>query len=405
MPEGNGGMRPHFMYLTIAGECAIIPAMKLIAQVKLQPNTEQAAALQETIQRANAACNYISDVAWKSKTFNQFRLHKLVYRDVRNRFGLTAQVAVRCISKVADAYKLDKKRKRTFKPLGAITYDDRILRWYIDKGVVSIWTVNGRMRIPFVCGDRQREMLKYRKGESDLIIFRDQFYLSATCEIEEPIPTEGNGVLGLDMGIANLAVDSDGNVYSGEAVNKARRRYRHMRSRYQSVNTKSAKRHLKRLSGKEKRFAKNVNHVISKQVVKLAKDTCRDIAIEDLSGIRDRVTVRHGEQRATLHGWSFFQLRSFLAYKSRLAGVNLILVDPRNTSSTCPACGNVDKRNRPNQSTFKCVVCGYSGLADHIAARNIASRAAVNPPMVSDVGAHLSPVGESPTAPGTSRPL
>jgi len=377
--------------------------MKLIAQVKLQPNTEQATALKDTIQRANAACNYISDVAWKSKTFNQFRLHRLVYREVRNRFGLTAQVAIRCISKVADAYKLDKKRKRTFKPLGAITYDDRILRWYIDKSVVSIWTVNGRMRIPFVCGDRQRAMLKHRRGESDLIIFRDQFYISATCEIEEPIPTEGNGVLGLDLGIVNIAVDSDGNVYSSESLNRVRRRYRRLRAKYQSVNTKSAKRHLKKLSGKEKRFARNVNHTISKQVVKLAKDTCRDIAIEDLSGIRDRITVRHGEQRATLHSWSFFQLRSFLAYKSRLAGVRLILVDPHNTSRTCPACGSIDQRNRPNQSTFRCVVCGYSGLADHIAARNIASRAAVNPPMVSDIGD--SPTGGSAMAPGTSRRL
>ena len=101
------------------------------------------------------------------------------------------------------------------------------------------------------------------------------------------------------------------------------------------------------------------------------------IALEKLKGIRQRVTVRRS-QRDNLHSWSFFQLKSFIAYKARLAGVPLIQVDPRNTSRTCPVYGCVDKRNRPNQSTFLCVSCEFSGLADHIAAINIGSRAAVN---------------------------
>ena len=245
------------------------------------------------------------------------------------------------------------------------------------------------MRIPFVCGDPQRELLKTRQGESDLILFRDQLFLSATCEMDEPIPTEGQEVLGLDLGIVNIAVDSDGKVYSGKTINPVRYRHRRLRAKVQSKATtdthpqvrKAAKRLLKKLSGKEARFGRHTNHVISKQVVKTAKDTRRDLALEDLGGIRDRVTVRRS-QRATLHGWSFYQLRSFLEYKSKLAGVHLIAVDPRNTSRTCPSCGCVDKRNRPNQSTVKCIQCGYSGLADYIASENI-RRVAVSRPYLS----------------------
>jgi putative transposase len=358
--------------------------MKLIAQLKLKTTPEQAAALRKTLEQANAACNYISKLAWETKTFNQYRLHKLVYHDVRAKFDLTAQVVVRCIARVADAYKLDHEKKRTFKPLSAIPYDDRILRWYVDQDEVSIWTLSGRRRIPFVCGDRQRELLKTRQGESDLILFHNQFYLSATCEVDEPIPTEGKDVLGLDLGVVNIAVDSDGHVYSGQTINQVRYRHRRLRAKLQSKSAqdpnrkvkRAAKRLLKKLSGKEARFARQINHTISKQVVKLAQDTARDIALEDLSGIRERITVRR-DQRATLHSWSFYQLRSFLAYKSKLAGVKLVVVDPRNTSRTCPACGCISKQNRPTQRSFKCVACGFSGFADHVASENI-RRLAVN---------------------------
>jgi putative transposase len=84
-----------------------------------------------------------------------------------------------------------------------------------------------------------------------------------------------------------------------------------------------------------------------------------------------------------LHSWSFYQLKSFIAYKAQRAGVPLFEVDPRNTSRTCPACGCVDKRNRKTQSSFLCIVCGFAGLADYIASVNIGRRAQVNAPNVS----------------------
>jgi len=356
--------------------------VKLIAQVKLLPTPKQADALRRTLEAANAASQYASDYAWETKTFRQYDLHHALYYSLKERFGLSAQVVVRLLAKVADAYKLDREHKRTFKPTGAIAYDDRILRWYVDQSEVSIWTVDGRQRIPFVCGERQRILLQSRQGESDLITFRDNFYLSATCEAADPDPIDVAGVLGVDLGIVNIAVDSDGEVHSSSQVNNVRYRHRRLRRKLQKKGTKAARRRLRQLSGKESRFAKWVNHNVSKCIVAKAVDTKRAIAIEELGGIRQRVTVRK-PQRATLHSWSFCQLRAFVTYKAKRVGIPVIAVDPRNTSRQCPACGYTDKRNRPNQATFLCVSCGFSGLADTIAAGNISRRAAVNPPNVS----------------------
>jgi IS605 OrfB family transposase len=361
----------------------ILKDVKLTAQIKLMPDRSQAEALLSTLRVANDACNFVSQAAWKVKTFRQFDLHHLCYRDVRSRFNLSAQVAVRVISKVADSYKLDRKTERKFKSTGSIAYDDRIMSWRIPKSRVSIWTTFGRIRIPFVCGDRQRNLLLSRKGETDLIYRKGTFYLSATCEADAPLKTDTTCVLGIDLGIKNIAVDSDGTIHSSGKVNSVRHRHRRLRTKLQEKGTRSAKRKLKKLSGKESRFARDVNHCISKVIVAKAKDTKRAVALEDLTGIRMRVTVPR-LRRATLSSWSFSQLRSFISYKSEREGIPTVLVDPRNTSRTCPECGTIDKGNRKSQRLFSCVSCGFTGLADHIAAENI-RRAAVNQPIVARV--------------------
>jgi len=144
--------------------------MRLTIQLKLQPTPAQADALRRTLVRANEACDYISRIAWEAKTFRQFAMHRLCYKGVRETFDLAAQMAVRCISKVADAYKLDTNRLRTFTPLGAIAYDGRILYFNRTKQEVSIWTLDGRQAMPFVCGERQRQLLQAQHGESDLAL-------------------------------------------------------------------------------------------------------------------------------------------------------------------------------------------------------------------------------------------
>ena len=231
--------------------------MKLNAQVKLLPTPEQADTLRNTLEQANTACQFVSNTAWENKTFRQYDLHHKCYQEVREQFGLSAQVVVRAIAKVADAYKLDRKVKRTFKTTGSIAYDDRILSWRLHDQTVSIWTVKGRLRIPFVCGEGQLELLQTRQGESDLGLYKGMFFLSATCEVDEPKLVDVEGALGVDLGVTNIAVDSDGQVHTASHINNVRHRHRRLRAKLQTKGTRSAKRKLKRLSGKERRFARH----------------------------------------------------------------------------------------------------------------------------------------------------
>jgi putative transposase len=347
--------------------------MKLTAQLKLLPSSHQAKVLKRTLEAANAACNYLSDQAWEQQTFRQFSLHQLTYRTTREKFSLSAQLTVRCISKVADAYKLDRKMKRTFKPYGAIVFDSRILSYNLERMEVSIWTMEGRQVIPFRCGKRQMELLRGQRGESDLCLRKGFFYLLASCEVETPQPMKIEGTLGVDLGIVNLATDNDGKNFTGAQVDRQRRIFEHRRTNLQKKGTKSAKRKLKKLSGRQARFQRHTNHTISKQLVQKAQYTGRALALENLGGIR-KAKVRRS-QRSRHSNWSFNQLRQFIAYKAERAGIPVVLVDPRNTSRTCPQCGHIDKANRVSQNLFSCIQCGFSGHADTVAAVNIAARA------------------------------
>lgn len=349
--------------------------MKLIVNLKLQPTHAQAKSLRRTLERANAACNWISAQGWHTTpkpTLKQFALHKLTYHEAKAKFDLTAQVIVRCISKVADAYKLDNKRQRTFKRHGSIAYDDRIIRFTKDEAV-NIWTVAGRETIPFAAGDYQRKLLPFRKGEVDLVFRKGNYYLNAVCDVEELPQSTPQDVLGVDFGICNLATDSDGTVHSGAKVDEIRRTFAHRRRNLQRKSTRAATRKLKQIAGKQADFQRTENHRISKQIVRVAKRTGRAIAIEELTHIRERVTASK-RQRTRLSNWGFAQLRIYIEYKAQLAGVPVYAVDPRNTSRQCEQCGCIDKKNRQTQSLFLCVSCGYTQDADFNAARNIRVR-------------------------------
>ncbi len=356
--------------------------MKLIAQVKLVPTEEQNTSLLSTMERVNAAANFISDIAWETCEFGQYDLHHLCYATIREQFGLSAQLTVRVIAKVADAYKVDSKTKRAFKPHGAIAYDERILSWKLTDKTLSIGTISGRQRIPFQAGEQQLALLQTRSGQADLVLQDGIFYLYQTCEIEEPPTDYPNGYLGVDFGIVNIATTSDGTVFAGNHLNSLRNRYAKFRARVQSKGTKSAKRLLVKRKRKESRFAKQTNHTIAKKIVAVAKDSGRGIALENLKGIRLRTTVRKSNRRQH-NSWAFFDLRAKIEYKALRAGVLCVAVDPRNTSRTCPACGNIDKANRPSQSVFRCTVCDFSGHADIVAAGIIAGRAAIDRPYIS----------------------
>jgi putative transposase len=356
--------------------------MKLSMKLKLITNEPQKQALLDTMQRFNSACDYISDVAFENKAFGQIKLHNLTYYEIRKQFGLASQMTVRAIGKVVESYKVEKKHKHTFNPHGAIVYDSRILKFkFPDK--ISISTLEGRQEIPFIFKNYRDIELRRASGQADLVYHDGIFYLVVCVDVPEHPEDDTKEFLGVDLGIVNIASDNAGTQYAGNKLNSVRNRYFKLRKKLQKKNTKSAKRLLKKRKRKETRFAKDVNHVISKQLVNKAKALSLGIALENLQGIRDRVTVRKPHRRRHA-SWSFYDLRFKITYKAQLAGVKVVLVDPRNTSRMCSVCGFVSKKNRPNQSTFLCQACGHSCNADLNASMNIAvrARATVNLPDV-----------------------
>jgi len=326
----------------------------------------------------NEACNYVSEIGWAEHTKGQIGLHKLCYYDTRDKFGLPSQLAIRVIGKVADSYKTDKKHFHSFQKHGAIAYDKRIWK-FKQADTINIKTLTDRIDIPFVFGNYR--VLEHRRvqGQADLVYRDGVFYFYICVDVPEPPETSSNDFLGVDLGIVNIATDSDGKAFAGNKINNYRKRQSKLRKKLQSKRTKSAKRLMKKRKRKEARFAKDVNHVISKNIVEKAQRTGRGLALEDLKGIHDRIRVRKSQRRQQ-HSWNFADLRAKIEYKAKLAGVKVVAVDPRYTSQACSRCGYISKSNRLNQSTFSCKSCGFSCHADYNAAINISRRAIVNLP-------------------------
>ncbi|MFI6736298.1 RNA-guided endonuclease InsQ/TnpB family protein [Nonomuraea sp. NPDC050451] len=370
--------------------------MKLVVQVRLLPTPEQGAALEATLQACNAAASLVATTAFTTGAQREYPLRKLAYGLLKER-GLGAQAAQHVIKKVADAYatrsanlragnygpaRSPRREKIENKPIrfrlrAAQPYDDRCLSWDHGARTVSIWTISGRVKnVAFTGSSAQLALVRtHRRGESDLVYRDGMWFLYATCDIGDRPVAEPRGFLGVDLGIANIATTSDGTRHSGKRLNATRHRNRELRRRLQQKATKSAKRLLKRRRRKEARLAADVNHTIAKRIVTEAERTGQGIALEDLSGICDRVRLRK-PQRVMLCSWSFRQLGSFIAYKAARAGVAVVFVDPAFTSQRCSACGQVDKRNRLDQESFCCTSCGFAEHADVNAACNIASRGA-----------------------------
>ncbi|MEV6244267.1 transposase [Lentzea sp. NPDC051838] len=370
--------------------------MKLVVQVKLLPTPAQAAALATTLRACNAAAQYTSRVAFERNVKSRNELQKLCYREIKDRFGLSAQPAVRVVKKVVDAYTAlhagiragylggERSRRRVkaeskpiaFNTSSAQPFDDRCLSWRYDAGTVSIWTTAGRLKgIGFVgSADQLATLRAHRRGESDLLFRDGGWFLIATCEVPEPEVFEPADWIGVDRGITNLATTSDADNFQGRRLQRYRRWHGRKRVELQAKRTKSAKRRLKARARKEARHAACVNHSIAKDIVAVAQRTGRGIALEELRGIRDRVRLnRH--QRAIMSSWPFHQLERHITYKARRAGVPVLLVDARYTSQMCPRCKHTTRSNRPTRDTFSCRLCGLAGPADVVAAVNVRDRA------------------------------
>lgn len=337
------------------------------------------------MERFNGAATWLAGKAFELRMTNKVRLQRVHYRELRERFGLSAQLAIRCIAQVCDAYRRDRETQPTFRPDAAVPYDQRLMS-FKDLDRVSLLTLEGRVIVPMVMGLRQRERLSLAKGQSDLLRRRDgKWFLLVSVHVPVPAPLLTSDFLGVDLGIVNLATDSDGQCFHGADVERVRQQRSSQRRALQQAATrrtargerpKAIHRKFQAVAQRESRFRRNTNHVISKTLVAKATDSRCGLALEHLRGIRTRTRFRRA-QRATMSGWAFAQLRAFIEYKARLAGLPVLLVEARHTSQQCSRCGHLDKANRPSQSQFHCRSCGLTLHADVNAALNIKARALV----------------------------
>jgi putative transposase len=340
---------------------------------KLVPTDKQRTELDATFVAFADACNFIADVARSLHSSNKVQVQHACYQNVRNRFGLSANLAIRAIARVCTALKVKSKAHSTFEPT-SIDYDQRIFSFRVWDWTCSLTLLHSRERLATALGDYQQGRLKGQTPTSATLVKRRDgtFFLHVQLKRHVPASYTPHGTLGVDLGRRRVAVDSDTHRYEATEVNRLRAHYPTVRRSLQRKGTKKATRLLKRLSGRETRHMRAINHRISKQLVETAQITQRQIALEDLTGIRQRTRVRQ-PRRYGHHSWSFFQLRQFITYKAQAAGVPVMLVDPAYTSKTCHLCGH---RGHRSSLKFVCTRCNVVMDVDWNAAMNIAAAGA-----------------------------
>lgn len=366
------------------------------ASIKLILTKEEAVFLKLLRQEYLNACNLIVPEVVKSRCWNRVALHKLVYNQLRSTTKLGSQMACNAIFSVCKAYQSQKE-------LGKIKIDSSIPSIAFNKGSVhfdkrtysltksgklSLYTLNGRIKVEFTLGDHQKKLLEVGDPkEAELIFRKGNWYFNLVLEFPDVTKKESDIIIGVDVGENNIAATSIGKIYGGQKLREDRDRYLAQRRRLQSNGTQSAKQLLCKVSGREARHVEHVNHQISKEIVADAKKAGASIIVlEELTNIREN--IRAGIRvRSRLHRWPFRQLQGFIAYKAEAAGIVVRYENPAYTSVTCSECLSMGKRDKHQ---FKCSNCGLLAHADCNASRNLArivesadfTRARVNWPNV-----------------------
>jgi len=357
---------------------------------KLNPIPQQVAQIEATLSAFADACNYANKQV-KPQITSKTTIQNLVYQDLRLLFGLSANLAVRACARVGANRKTAKQKNKQvlfFKPTSA-DYDARIFAFREKDWTVSLTLSEGREHIKLDVGNYQRGKLKGKKPTSaQLCKHRDGFYyIHIQIKDEVPEPLQPNNVIGVDFGRRDIAVTSNGDKWDGKQIIEVRDKYAKVRASLQqkavqrghvpspherlhqeaSKGTRSTRRRtrqiLQRLSGRERRFQQWLNHQISYRIIQQAFITKAIVAIENLTGIRERTNQqpRNKVERRRSNSWSFYQLRSFLEYKGIKEGVEVIAVPPAYTSQTCHQCLHIGLRS---DKRFKCGNCSWHGDAD-----------------------------------------
>jgi putative transposase len=369
---------------------------------KLKVPIKFVAEMDKTLKVFAAACEWVNQNTPLELT-NKAKMQKLVYNDVRTRFGLSANLAIQALRRVCANRKTARQKKsnvRKFSPT-SVSYDARIFSFKEIGYTVSLKLLENRIRFDLDIGNYQRGILKGQQPKSATLVKRrnGEYYIHINLNNETPEPISTKQALGVDLGRTDIAYTSDGENFTGQQLDKVRNKYAWVRLALQkkaSLGTRSSRRRcrqlLKRLSGKEKRFQKHINHEISRQLVNNAVASSRAISLEDLTGIRERTNQqpRNKQERRKSNNWAFYQLRQFLTYKCLLSGVPLIFVNPAYTSKSCHKCLHIGNRNG---KSFRCVNpnCNWKGDPDYNGAKNIAALGlSINQPGGSGLACRLS---------------
>lgn len=349
--------------------------------------------LVETMKKYSEGMNYVSEVVFQNgKVIPARKLQGLVYNNLRERIGLKSQVSCNIPRQVAGSYKTlveQIKCKKTKWQQLIYTPSSMTLSYKRDYTIkedsVSITTFSsGRKTYQIQNYDYAKQYFKEPwKFAASKVVKHDNgnyyFHLTVSQEIEEPVIEQASTFMGIDVGINYLAVasttDKKCKFFAGGEIKNKRNIYSKMRARLQSKGTLSAKRVMKRLSGKEQRFMKDVNHCISKSIIKFAvQENVSVIGLEDLTNIRENTNGKlHKKQRYLHNSWAFRQLQSFIEYKAKQVGILVEYVNPEYTSQTCNRCNHISKNNRKGLR-FHCEACGFEMNADLNASRNIEHR-------------------------------
>lgn len=345
--------------------------MIITRKFKLSPSPEQKSILMDTLLQHKLAVNTVLKQGYELKSHSGSKLHNLTYYNLRAETKLPSQLICSARNKACETLKAIKEKTR-WKANQPVSHHYPVIRY--DRNSCSftghsikLSTTQGRLEIPVIhysFADQHWASLKptcelqYKKS-------KDEWYIIAMFDVS-PLPsTNGNAVLGIDRGIKHIAALSNNSFIDSKHLRKVKGKYAYLRHKLAKKGTKSARRLLRRLSGKEHRFVSDANHCISKHIANLPFDV---FVLEQLT---IRTKKRLGKSfNKRLMGWSWKQLETFLTYKAELLGKKVEHVDARYTSQKCSICGHVKRSNRTGTS-FKCTQCGFKLHADLNASRNI----------------------------------
>lgn len=350
-------------------------------RVQLKTIPGQALLLAETTRQFTAVFNAVAAYGYETKEKNGVTLHhalyypqKAVYPDLVSDHHIQARMkATEAVKSVLSLAKKGRKVSAPHSQSCPPRYNVHTFKVVWEMGIVILSTTGGRQRIPFTVPPYCEKYRGAKTCTADLIARDGRWYLHIVVDIPAPDIAPNDTVIGVDLGIAQPAVTSNNHFLGKKRWRDVEARRFRLRRALQKSGSKSAKRHLRKMSRKQQRFRRDCDHILSKQIVAVTPPGAT-IAVENLTNIRARVKTRHGKQARRIHGWSFDQLRGFISYKAEERGCTVAGVDPRHTSQTCPVCGHVARNNRRSRGFFQCRQCGYSLQSDLIGARNIAAK-------------------------------